>query len=331
MPYPRVSLLPGASALESLPNLSAHLGNVRVSVKRDDLGGRGAGGNKLRKYERLLGDALVQGADTVVIAGHDQSNAARACVGACRQVGLDCVVVAKTLIPSRGETFKRTGNALLMHLMGAEIIPIGLDEDFVAALDTTAAGLRARGKRPYVIPFGGSNLLGALGYVDATREISEQAPDANVVVTPCGSAGTQAGLVAGFRGTPTRVLGVSVLPPAADARARVAILANEVLAVVDNTTPNVRASDIHVDDAFIGGGYGHPTPAGVAAIRLLARLEALLLCPVYTGKAVAGLLHYVETGVIRPGEHVVFVHTGGAPLVHAYQDVLIDRGPYGPR
>ena len=321
----KVKLLNRPSSLEFLPNLSSELG-PRIYIKRDDEGGRGGGGNKLRKYERIIADAINKKADTLIIAGHYQSNAARELVGAACQLGLKSIVVCKNMIPEQNPTFNLNGNALLMKLMNANIIAIGENDDFETEMQRIARKINAKGNSAYIIPFGGSNLLGALGYVDCANEIIEQFIDfenktPDFVVTPTGSGGTMAGLVAGFSmaKTTTKVIGFSVLYKDQTINNIVSSLVKEIFNS-NSTIPNKNA-EFTIDTDYVGDGYGIPTLSGKKAISLLAELEGLFLCPVYTSKAMAGLINYIEKNKITKDESIVFIHTGGMPLVHAYYNL----------
>ena len=318
----KVKLLNRDSSLEFLPNLSDKLG-PKIYIKRDDEGGRGGGGNKLRKYERIIADAIDKNADTLIIAGHYQSNAARELVGAACQLGLKSIVVCKSMIPEQNPTFNQNGNALLMKLMNANIIAIDKENDFQTEMERVAKNVIKNGNIPYIIPFGGSNLLGSLGYLDCANEIIEQFKNVeekspNYIITPTGSGGTMAGLVAGFAiaEKTTKVIGFSVLHKDKTIKNIVTNLTNEI---IDNLKPN---SDLEIDfelnTNFVGDGYGIPTERGKKAIGMLAELEGLFLCPVYTSKAMAGLIDYIEKNKIQKDETIVFIHTGGMPLVHAY-------------
>ena len=324
---PRTPLLHLPSPLEPAPRLGAAIGAPRLYVKRDDEGGRGGGGNKLRKFERQFADAIASGADTLVLAGHPQSNAARELVGAAARFGLGTVIVSKDLIDRPTTAFEQSGNALLMSLMDARFVTLGPDDDFGEGLDRAADELRQEGARPYVLPFGATNVLGVLGYAECADEIIDQsvaaegrAPD--VVAVAAGSGGTQAGLVAGFRrrGVATRVLGFSILPDPDDARETVAALATEALAL-DGLGP-VAPSDVAVDARARGAGYGAVTDGALDAIRLAARLEGLLLDPVYTGKVLDGLRGHLAEEPVSADSIVVLVHTGGLPLLYAYADAF---------
>ncbi|MEE9362233.1 MAG: D-cysteine desulfhydrase family protein [Cellulophaga sp.] len=321
--YKKENLLNRESPLELLPNLSKYFG-PKIYVKRDDVGGRGGGGNKLRKYERIIGRALEENCDTLIIAGHYQSNASRALVGAACQLGLKSIVVCKKMIPEQNTLFNKNGNALLMSLMGAEIVGIKINDDFQIELNKVSERVKHAGGKPYIIPFGGSNLLGSLGYVDCANEIIEQCdkekinPDFVFVTT--GSGGTQAGLVAGFhmKNMNTKIIGISALHNKETGTEIVDRLTKEIL--VDKKYKSTNNPEIIVDDNFVGDGYGIPTKKGIESIKLLAKTEALFLCPVYTSKAMSGLISYIKKGKIRDSDTVVFIHTGGMPLVHAYFD-----------
>jgi len=317
----KVKLLNRESPLEFLPNLSEHLG-TKIYVKRDDEGGRGGGGNKLRKYERIIADAISQKCDTLIIAGHKQSNAARELVGVACQLGLKSIVVSKEMIPIQNPTFNQNGNALLMSLMNAEIVDIKEDADFNIEMKKVADDLEKKGRKAYLIPFGGSNLLGALGYVDCANEILDEFKRRNIgepsfIVTTTGSGGTQAGLAAGLaiRKAKTKVIGFSVLHKDRTIHEIVTNLSNEIIQAIGDDTSKLNF-EVNVD--FVGEGYGIPTKQGIKSIKTLAELEGLFLCPVYTSKAMAGLIEYVRIGKIKKDDTTVFIHTGGMPLVHAY-------------
>ncbi len=317
----KVKLLNRQSSLEFLPNLSNKLG-PKIYIKRDDEGG----GNKLRKYERIIADAIHKKADTLIIAGHFQSNAARELVGAACQLGLKSIVVCKSMIPEQNPTFNQNGNALLMKLMNAHIITIDAEDDFQIEMNKIANNVNKKGNKAYLIPFGGSNLLGSLGYLDCANEIIEQfqekeekTPD--YIVTPTGSGGTMAGLIAGFAiaQTSTKVIGFSVLHKDQTIENIVNKLTNEI---IENVKPKIDIiTDFEVNTKFVGKGYGIPTENGNNAIKMLAELEGVFLCPVYTGKAMAGLVQYIKENKIKKDETIVFIHTGGMPLVHAYYNL----------
>ena len=315
--------------LAPLERLSRELGGPRIWVKRDDLTGLAGGGNKTRKLEFLLADALERGADTVMTAGTVQSNHARQTAAACARLGLGCELFLTEAAPGRGESYRYSGNVLLDRILGAKvrILPGGVSAE--TAMEERAEALRGEGRRPYVIPVGGSNAVGALGYVECARELSAQAGGMGLgidaVVHASASHGTQAGLAVGLAaaGAEARLLGVGV---SGSSRQALANAQRVAAATCERLGSRVRFAEIEVDDRFVGEGYGIPTPEGLAAIRLLARLEGLLLDPVYTGKAMAGLVAMVREGRFDPDENVVFLHTGGWQALFAYKEELAEEG-----
>lgn len=319
----RVKLLLNKSSLEFLPRLTKYLDGPKIYIKRDDEGGRSAGGNKLRKYERIIGDAIATNCDTLIIAGHFQSNAARELVGAACQLGLKSIVVCKELISNQNATFLQNGNALLMNLMGADIVTINKADDFLKEMHNVAQQVSEKGGKPYIIPFGGSNLLGSLGYVECVEEIKEQSQiEADYIYTPIGSGGTQAGIIAGIvkNKMKTNVVGISVLHKTEVASKIVEDLTNETLNYFGLDI--VKSEKVIIDDNFIGQGYGITTKESIETIKLLAKLEGIFLCPVYTSKAMTGLIDHIKTGKIKSNQTVIFIHTGGSPLIYAYYDKL---------
>src|ERR687893_181858 len=323
----RLAHLP--TPLDPLERLSRELGGPRIWVKRDDLTGLAGGGNKTRKLEFLLGDALDRGADTVMTAGAVQSNHARQTAAACARLGLRCELFLMEAAPGRGESYRRSGNVLLDRILGAKVRILPSGDSAESAMEVRAEALRGEERRPYTIPVGGSNAVGALGYVECAREVSAQADGMgfgiDAVVHASASHGTQAGLAVGLAGAgcETRLLGVGVGGSSRQARANIERIAT---ATRERLGGPPRFAEIEVDDRFVGEGYGIPTPEGLAAIRLLARLEGLLLDPVYTGKAMAGLIAMVREGRFGPDEDVVFLHTGGWPALFAYEEELGEEG-----
>jgi D-cysteine desulfhydrase family pyridoxal phosphate-dependent enzyme len=321
---PRVQLVHEPTPLHLLPRLSASLGGVQVWCKRDDLTRLALGGNKLRKLEFLLRDALEQGADTIITTGAAQSNHARLTAAAASSLGLRAVLVLGGPVVGQGQ-----GNLLLDDLMGAEVRFHSWQtwDEASAILEDVAAELRATGRRPYIIPMGGTNALGVLGYVLAAREIAGQTEDhpPEAVICATSSGGTQAGLVLGkvFFDLPFEVVGISVSEPAAPMAAKVARFANEAAALI-GAAP-VPPAAINVLDDYIGAGYGRLDKRTSEAIRTVASLDGVLLDPVYTGKAMAGLLDLAHQGRWKAGQSIVFLHTGGIPALFAYWDALSNR------
>jgi D-cysteine desulfhydrase family pyridoxal phosphate-dependent enzyme len=315
---PRVSLAHLPTPIEPLERLGAELGGPRLFVKRDDLTGLATGGNKARKLEFLLADALAHGADTVVTCGAAQSNQARQAAAAAARLGLRCVLVL--LRPAGGGPAQ--GNWLLDELLGAEIRWTDDRAQLGIAAEAVAEELRRGGKNPYLVPYGASNGYGVLGYVAAMEEIAAVGRFDHIVVASS-SGGTQAGLVLGARllGYSARVLGISIDAAAAELKTTVAGLANEGAAQLGLklvTSP----AEIEVDAGYLGGGYGVVGGCEREAILLAARHEGLLLDPVYTGRAVGGLVDLIRRGVFAGNESVLFVHTGGTPALFAYADRL---------
>lgn len=330
---PRVALAHLPTPLEPMARLSAELGGARLFVKRDDCTGLALGGNKTRKLEFLMAEALAAGADSVITAGGVQSNHVRQTAAAAAKLGLIAHLVLTRNVPPDAnrekDGYDRTGNILLDRLLGAEIqiLPAGSDRD--AAMAEIATKLRAAGGHPYVIPLGGSNATGALGYALCARELSIQAEalcgGLDAIVLASSSGGTQAGLIAGLVALdhPARVIGVdvdgdrektaaAVREVAAAVAERLGLDADEVVARID------------VVSGYGGPGYGLPTPEMRRAVELAAQCEGLLLDPVYSGKAMAGLMGMIAEGRFAAGERVVFLHSGGAPALFAYRSVFED-------
>lgn len=313
--------------------LGGSRGCPRILIKRDDLTGLAFGGNKARKLEFLVADALRAGATVLVTSGAAQSNHARMTAAAARAAGMRAALV----LTSQTKRPAMQGNLLLDHLLGAELHFIAANPDpLIAVGDAEAAkvaevagALTAQGERPYVIPIGGSSSIGTLGYVTGTLEIAGQL--FNMDESPSrlyyasGSRGTQAGLTLGCKmyQVPYRLCGIAVSGGEPEKIARALRIANEA-AVSLGIATRVREEDLTTDQAQIGGGYGIPTPGSSEAIRLLARCEGIFLDPVYTAKAMAGLIHDIRTGLVAANESVLFLHTGGTPALFAHADDFVD-------
>lgn len=319
---PRVPLAHLPTPLQPLERLSRALGGPQIWLKRDDLTGLAMGGNKTRKLEYLLGDALRQGADTVITAGAAQSNHARQTAAAAARCGLRCVLALSPMAPA-----ETTGNLLLDRLLGAQVRWTG-DRDRSQVMQEIAEEERAAGRTPYLIPYGGSNAIGAAAYFEAMHELARQSRQAEVhfdaVALASSSGGTQSGLVAGAAALREggRILGISVDEPAEVLAPRVLRLAR---LVIEHLGVRVEAPEdrVVVVDDYVGGGYGVMGDPEREAIGLLARYEGVLLDPVYTGKAMAGLIAMIRAKTWRREEAVVFWHTGGAPALFAYRDELL--------
>ena len=315
----RVSIAHLPTPLEPLPRLTAQLGGPELWIKRDDQTGLATGGNKARKLEYLVADALAQGADTLITAGAAQSNHARQTAAAAAKFGL-----ARVLVLRGEEPPQVLGNLLLDRLLGAEVRWAG-DLPLPEAMAQVAEELRAAGRCPYVVPYGGSNAVGASGYVAAMEELLAQGAERDKrfdqVVLASSSGGTQAGLMVGARalGYEGRILGISVDPRAESLTHTLAGLAT---ATADRMGLGLTyvPEDFAVNDDYLGGGYGVVGELEREAIRTMARAEGILLDPVYTGRAFGGLLDLIRRGVFSPGERVLFWHTGGTAGLFGYGD-----------
>ena len=302
--------------LEFMPRLSALLGGPKIYIKRDDCTGLATGGNKTRKLEFLMADAIAGGADTVITQGATQSNHARQTAAAAAKLGMKCKILLEDRTGYRESEYMFSGNVFLDRLMGAPTFSYAAGTDMNAAMAQAAEVVRARGGRPYIIPGGGSNSIGALGYVNCALEILTQANEQQLridrVVHATGSAGTQAGLVAGFEAMNSgiSVLGIGVRAPKDVQEGNVYKLACETAERV-GLAGGVRRESVVADCNYVGEGYGKPTPGMLEAVSIAAQQEGILLDPVYSGKGMAGLIDWVRKGQFGKDENVVFVHTGG--------------------
>ena len=337
--FPRRHYTPFATPIEPLPRFSAELAascpggrGPEVWVKRDDLLGLFPGGNKTRKLEFLVADALAQGADTLVTCGAPQSNHCRITLAAAVKEGLKCRFVIEERVPGSYDPHGG-GNHAMFRLLGVEsitVVPGG--SDMAAAMKRVADALAAEGRKAYVIPGGGSNALGGLGYVACAQELQqqcfEQGIDFDRVVVGSGSSGTHGGLLAGFLAgnVDTPIVGIGVSRDPADQEP---LVYREAQAVLDLLGVRI---DVPRDKVVTVGGwwqpkYSLPNAPMVEAVQLLARSEGLLLDPVYTGKTMAGLIGLARQGKLRPDEKVLFLHTGGLPSLFAYQDIVLGDRP----
>lgn len=325
--FPRVSLAHLPTPLEHLPRLSKHLGGPDIYVKRDDCTGLGTGGNKTRKLEFLVADAMAKKADVIITQGAVQSNHARQTAAAACKVGMACELVFEKRVADADDAYKTSGNVLLDRIFGANIREVEKGSDMDAAMAEVAGELQKKGKTPYIIPGGGSNPIGALGYVDCALEFMSQANRAGIVIDhvvhATGSAGTQAGLVVGLKATSSNIplLGIGVNAPKDKQEEKVWKLAQETAAFV-GAPGCVRREDIVANCDYVGDGYGLPTKAMNDAVLLLARLEGLLFDPVYSGKGLAGMLDQIGQGYFGDAKSIVFVHTGGTAGLFGYSAQL---------
>ncbi|MGS3474790.1 D-cysteine desulfhydrase [Klebsiella quasipneumoniae] len=320
--FPRLELIGAPTPLEYLPRLSDHIGR-EIFIKRDDTTPLAMGGNKLRKLEFLAADALREGADTLITAGAIQSNHVRQTAAVAAKLGLHCVALLENPIGTRAENYLSNGNRLLLDLFNTQVEMCDALTDPAAQLDELATRIEAQGYRPYVIPVGGSNALGALGYVESALEIAQQCEDAveiSSVVVASGSAGTHAGLAVGLEQLmpQAELIGVTVSRAVADQLPKVVALQQAVA----NSLELQAKADIILWDDYFAPGYGTPNEEGMAAVKLLAQLEGILLDPVYTGKAMAGLIDGITQKRFKDEGPILFVHTGGAPALFAYHPHL---------
>ena len=320
--FPSVPLCHQPTPLEFMPRMSESLGGPRLWIKRDDCTGLATGGNKTRKLEFLIADAIKKGADMVVTQGAVQSNHVRQTAAAACKFGLDCHALLERRVPDRADDYETTGNVLFDKMFGTslEFRPAGLDMNAEAMAVTEK--LAAAGRKPYFIPGGGSNEIGALGYVSCAYELLDQIKANNLdvgwIVLATGSAGTHAGMLAGLHaaGSTIPVMGISVRQPEDKQIAAVHKLA--VLTAAQLTDTPLGVEKVIVDDGYVGAGYGQPTQGTLDAINLIARREGLLFDPVYSGKGLAGMIGLAGQNFFESDKDVIFLHTGGAAALFAY-------------
>ena len=326
--FPRRRYTEGQTPIEKLSRLSDELDGPAIYMKRDDLLGLAGGGNKTRKLEFLVADALVNGADTLITCGAVQSNHCRLTLAAAVKEGLKCRLVLEERV---ADSYKPDagGNNFLFKLLGVEkikVVPGG--SDMMHEMQQVADEVESAGRRAYIIPGGGSNPIGATGYVACAEEILNQMFEKGLkidrVVCASGSTGTHAGLITGFYGNNSNipVIGVNV------SRAK-DIQEELVYDLVEQTAAHVGVISTIPRDAvlcfgdYVGPGYSLPTSQMAEAVRMLARLEGILIDPVYTGKAMAGFIDLIRKGFFRKEENILFVHTGGSPALHVYMEEVL--------
>jgi L-cysteate sulfo-lyase len=327
--FPRVFLAHLPTPLERMDRLSKELGGPEIWIKRDDCTGLSTGGNKTRKLEFLMAEALAEGADTVITQGATQSNHARQTAAFAAKLGLACHILLEDRTGSNDMNYNTNGNVLLDHLHGATTSRRAGGMDMAAEMEVLAERLKGDGRKTYIIPGGGSNPTGALGYVNCAFELVSQANDRGMVidqiVTATGSAGTQAGLITGLKALNARIplLGIGVRAPQAKQEESVFNLAQRTAEKLGCPGVVTRA-DVVADTDYVGAGYGIPRADTLEAIQMFAQLEGILLDPVYSGKGAAGLINLVRKGRFTKGQRVVFLHTGGAAGLFGYDAVFAE-------
>ncbi|MCS5622593.1 MAG: D-cysteine desulfhydrase [Candidatus Marinimicrobia bacterium] len=325
--FPRISLAHLPTPLEFLPRLSKYLGGPNIYVKRDDCTGLGIGGNKTRKLEFLIADALEKKATVVITPGAVQSNHVRQTAAAACKVGMKCELVFSKIFENSSDPYLNSGNVFLDKIFGANIREIDKDSDVNIVMEKVVEELREQGEIPYIIPSGGSNPIGALGYVDCALEIIQQANENRLVIDhiihATGSAGTQAGLISGLKAMSSGIplLGMGVFAHKSYIEKRVYKLACETVEYM-GVPGIVGSNDVVANCDYVGDGYGIPTKEMNDAVIMLARLEGILLDPVYTGKGFAGMIDLIAGNYFDKSGNIVFIHTGGSPGLFAYQDQL---------
>ncbi|MEZ5758748.1 MAG: D-cysteine desulfhydrase family protein [Emcibacteraceae bacterium] len=335
MKFEQVARLPLTSlptSFYAMANLSAALGGPNIYIKRDDVMDLAHGGNKTRKLEYVFADAVNKGADTILTMGGIQSNHVRQTVAAAARFGFESHIFLNSPVPERKKAMLSGGNYLMDKIMGAhEVIIDGDDDAVAAAMKQTEQDLIRQGKKPYVVPMGASNGLGSLGYMLAAREMMTQWDNMGIspshIFLGTGSGGTHAGLLTGLRyfgNRDIKVVGISVSQPEEIKKQTVRDVLSQIRDVIDIPDTLVTEDDIIISGDYYGKAYAYPTDAANDAIRLLGATEGIILDPVYTGKAMAGMIDMIRNGKLENARDVVFLHTGGAPAIHTFADLFLD-------
>lgn len=325
--FPRRFVAHLPTPLERMDRLSAVLGGPELWIKRDDCTGLSTGGNKTRKLEFLMAEALEQGADMVITQGATQSNHARQTAAFAAKLGLSCHILLEDRTGSNDPNYNGNGNVLLDYLHGATTEKHPGGTDMPAEMEAVADRFRAKGRKVYVIPGGGSNPVGALGYVNCAYELLGQCNDRGLridhIVTATGSAGTQAGLITGLKAINAGIplLGFGVRAPKTKQEENVFALATRTAELL-GCPGVVKREDVVAETDYVGAGYGIPREDTIEAVTMFAQLEGILLDPVYSGKAAAGLIDWCRKGRFKKGERIVFIHTGGSAALFGYDSVL---------
>ena len=326
--YPRIHFAHLPTPLEPMKRLSKHLGGPNLWIKRDDCTGLSSGGNKTRKLEFLMADAVEKKANAIVTQGATQSNHARQTAAIAAKLGMECHILLEDRTGSEDPAYIYNGNVLLDQLHGATISKRPADTDMNAAMEECAQQLRDDRKTPYIIPGGGSNEIGALGYINAAIELTTQANDRSLqidhLVHATGSSGTQAGLVLGMEGINSSipVYGIGVRAPKQKQEDMVFNLAQRTADFMGLNPDIVKRDRVVANSDYVGDGYGIPTGAMVEAVKMMAQYEGILLDTVYAGKGFSGVIDLIRKGHFKKNENIVFLHTGGSISLFGYPEVF---------
>lgn len=321
--HPKLRLAHLPTPLEPMDRLSEALGGPRFWIKRDDCTGLATGGNKARKLDYLMADARAAGATAIVTQGATQSNHTRQSAAAAAKLGMDCHILLEDRTGSKDPAYNANGNVLLSRIAGGKLTKFPGGTDMPAEMERLAGELRAQGETVYVIPGGGSNEIGALGYVECAHELLSQADEIgleiDMIVQPTGSSGTHAGMAAGLHIMESDIplLGIGTRAPREKQEKMVYDLAVRTLAKLGHDVP-LPADRVQANCDYVGEGYGIPTEGMIEAVTMLARLEGILFDPVYSGKALDGLIDLARNGFFAGKKNVVFLHTGGSSAIFGY-------------
>lgn len=319
--FERISLGHFPTPIEPLENLSKNLNGPKIYIKRDDCTGLATGGNKTRKLEFLMPDALKNHADLVITVGAVQSNHTRQTAAACAKLGLKCLIVLEQRVENAPESYMKSGNVFLDKIFGAEVIICPKGKDVREHAEGIMLERKNNGKKPYYIPVGGSNRIGQLGYIECMREIIEYDKDNAFthIVLASGSGGTHSGIISGktLYKSAINIIGISVKDNRHDQEEKIFKMAQEGCKYIQCDEP--KREDILVYDDYVGKGYGVPTEGMTNAVNLMATKEAILLDPVYSGKGFAGLIDLIQKNHFKDSDKVLFIHTGGAAALHGYE------------
>ena len=319
--FPRIRLGHFPTPIESLQNITKDLGGPEIFIKRDDCTGLATGGNKTRKLEFIMPDAIKNKADLVVTVGAIQSNHARQTAAACAILGIKCLIVLEQRLANAPESYMNSGNIFLNKIFGAEMILCPTNKNVEELAEEIMDDRKRQGVNPYFIPVGGSNHLGELGYIECMREIIEQDSEKlfTHIILATGSGGTHAGLITGktHYQSDIEIIGISIKDKKLDQEEKVFRLAKNSCDFIQ--CKSLDRKNVIVEDAYVGEGYAIPTEGMKKALKLMARKEAILLDPVYSGKAFDGLIDLVKKDYFKDSDKILFIHTGGSAAIPAYE------------